>query len=217
MYKSGKVEVESLARGIQIVSDFVDYYDYLSNNIDPLLIYRRNYSDSLPRGESLKWVRDNGIKTIELGLARQFIATHNKVVVYTDTKAHEFRGKLIVDTRIASDIYSTNLVSPYYSETRGVTVKFLQVGSKRYRITFKNEEETISEGIITKIEELTPDLNYLIRLPIFSLDYIFDGKEMICVDFNTVQNIGNLGLKDILTPQEVIDEIKKALLAYNIN
>jgi hypothetical protein len=40
---------------------------------------------------------------------------------------------------------------------------------------------------------------------------------MICVDFNTVQNIGNLGLKDILTPQEVIDEIKKALLAYNIN
>ena len=206
-----------MARGIQIVSDFVDYYDNLSNDIDPLLVYKRNYSDSVPRGEGLKWVRDNGIKTISLGLARQFLGTHNKVVVYTDTRAHEFKGKIIVDTSIASNIYSSNLVSPYYSETMGVTVKFLQIGTRRYRITFKNEDETISEGNIVRIEELTPDLNHLIRQPIFSLDYIFDGKEMICVDYNTVQNIGNLGFKDILTPEEVMCEIKKALIAYKIN
>jgi len=205
-----------MARGIQIVSDFKDYYDNLSNDVDPLLIYSRNYSDSMSRGESLKWVRDNGIKTIKLGLARQFISSHKKVVVYTEPKLHQFKGKLIVDTSTAVDLYSTNLVSPYYENTRGVTVKFLQIGSRRYRITFKNDNQTIEEGTITSVEELTPELNYLIRLPIFSLDYIFDGEEMVCVDYNTVQNIGSLGFKDILSPPEIMEEIKKSLLAYNI-
>lgn len=205
-----------MARGIQIVSDFKDYYDNLSNDVDPLLIYSRNYSDSMSRGESLKWVRDNGIKTIKLGLARQFISSYKKVVVYTEPKLHQFKGKLIVDTSTAVDLYSTNLVSPYYENTRGVTVKFLQIGSRRYRITFKNDNQTIEEGTITSVEELTPELNYLIRLPIFSLDYIFDGTEMVCADYNTVQNIGSLGFKDILSPPEIMEEIKKSLLAYNI-
>ena len=72
-----------MARGIQIVSDFKDYYDNLSNDVDPLLIYTEIIL-IVCLGRKSKWVRDNGIKTIKLGLARQFISSHKKVVVYTN-------------------------------------------------------------------------------------------------------------------------------------
>lgn len=205
-----------VARGVKIVSDFVDYYDTESNAVDPLMIYVRNYSDSLPRGESLKFMRDIGVKTIQIGLPREFVGTHEKVVVYTDIRAHNSLGKIIVDSKLAADIYSNNLASPYYIESNGVTIKFLQVGTRRFRITFKNDKEELNEGTIESVEELEPALNRLVRKPVFSLDYIPNGKEMLCVDFNAVQHIGKLGLQKIMSGTEVIEEIKKALLAYNI-
>ena len=205
-----------MARGIQINTDFQDYYDHLGNREDPLFVYNRYYGQSMPRGEALNFMRDKGIKTVDIGLARDFIYMYNKVVVYTDVMAHQFKGKQIMSTREAMEMYPAYLTTPYYETTNGVTIKFIQVGRRRFNITLKKYVDSVEEGEIIKLDEATPMYNHDIRKPIYSIDYIFDGEGMVCIDFNEVQKLEGYGIENIMTPQEVMDEIKDAILAYNI-
>ena len=206
-----------MASGLKIVSDFKDYYDYLSNDKDPLMIYERRYESSMSRGAAIKHIKELGIPVIELGMPRQFKLLHDKVVIYTDVKAHESKGKRIVDIDPAVDMYSTNLCSPLYTDGNGVTVKFLQIGELRYRITFQNKNfnTEISEGEIVDIVRLESGLNYSIQEPIFSLDYIQSGNNMLCMDFNQVQKLESLSFQNILASEVIVEQIVKAKLAYN--
>lgn len=205
-----------MSRGIHIVTDFSDYYDSLSDRNDPILTYKRNYNDSMPRDKALKFIRNLGIKTVELGTPRQFLGKHKKVVVYKDPNKHRFEEKEILEINHANSIYDNYLASPYYAENQGVTIKYLQVGTKRFRIAFKKDVDEILEGEITSIQNLEDGLNFHIQKPIFSLDYIYNGKEMVCVDYNEVQELSSIKIYNILTPEQVMEEIKKSMLAYNL-
>ena len=211
------MQVEGFKSKIKIESDFEDYYDFLSNeNEDEVIGVYRRYKCTEPRGKLLKCLRDKGIQTIELRAAREFGAEADKLVVYTNPTLHGSLGKMVMRRDEAKLMYSNNLAAKFYEEADGVTIKYLQIGSRRFRVTMRTwEPEDLSGGIVEDIEELDRGYNYLIQEPIFSIDYISDGTKMIAIDFNKPQRLEGLGIIGVMTPEEVIEEIKKALIKYN--
>lgn len=200
---------------LKIESDFTDYYDYLSVNDGYSYRYVRNYKDSLPKGKDLAELRRLGIATVQVGSVRELNSMYKQLVVYTDVTKHRGEGKVIMDSHEAILTYPTSLASPYI-ENGGITNKFLQIGSRRFRVVLENVYP-LKTGRVLSLDEIQPDYNYSVRLPIFSIDYISTAYGLIAVDFNTVQELKTLGIDRIMQPYEVVSEISKALSKYNIH
>jgi len=203
-----------------IKSDFTDYYGTLSEKSG--IIYNRKISDCKQRGADLAYLRKLGIKTLELKQVSSFSYFDDKLVVYTDPKKHNGLGKKICTYDEAMSMYSNYLACKYIEKKDGLTIKYLQVGKRRFTLTFKEDmsstlltSEFLKEGRLININEAESAYNRLIGLPIFSIDYISDGVDMIATDFNEVQNLERLGMNRYLKSEEVINEIIEALMVYN--
>lgn len=202
---------------INIQSDFIDYYDHLSND-SSLVVYNRYRNTGVTRAEDLKYLRNHGILTVSCGTARQVIRPDvKKLVVYTNPALHEFRGKQIYSSYDVASQYSNYVVSEFLEGYCGYTVKYLQIGSRRFRLVFSNPDykEQLIEGNMVAMEELPRQYNYAFGLPIYSIDYVSNGCEMFAVDFNTVQNLASIGMDNILKANDVVKEVENALIAYN--
>lgn len=198
---------------LSIASDFKDYYDIESSPNG--IIYKRFTKDCMSRGKALSYLRSIGIKTIELKQVSDFSFLTDKLVVYTDPKKHGGAGKRIMPFEEARDCYSNFLASAYLEESNGITVKYLQVGKKRYSLTFKNENRTLELGKLVDIKQYGEEYNYIIGLPIFSIDYICKDGIMVATDFNEVQNLEQIYINHYLSSGSVKKEIINSLLAYN--
>lgn len=203
-----------VSQALHIQSDFSDYYDCISSQNG--IIYKRNMSDCKQRGSALKYLRGLGIKTLEVKQVNSFSYLDDKLVVYTDPKKHNGKGKKICTYSEAILNYGNFLASKYIENTNDLTVKYLQIGRRRFTLTFKKyNEDLLSLGKLVDISESTEEYNRLIGLPIFSIDYISNGVEMIATDFNEVQNLGILGINNYLSTDDIVEEIIGALIAYN--
>lgn len=199
---------------IEIKSDFEDYYDSLSN-AQSIIKYRRFLSESKQRGTALKILRSMGIKTIDIKPVNQYSAWDGLIVVYTNPKGHNGTGKKIMTVDDAMMSYSQCAASKYYS-VLDMWTKFLQIGNRRFTIYFKKDSEiSLNMGSIIEVKETKGGYNPLIGLPIFSIDYITNGVEVIATDFNEVQDLRSIGMDRYLKGQEVVDQIADALVAYN--
>jgi len=202
-----------LTKAVKIVSNFSDYYDSLSDNNG--MVYKRFMSEE-QRGLILKRLRGINVKTIEVKAVKEFDNSAEYLVVYTDPKLHNSLGKRVVPLAEARVMYANQLASKYYIEANGVTIKFLQVGSRRFKVTLKNDFNfTLNEGRLIDIVELSPEYNFAVMHPIFSIDYINSGKEMLAIDFNNVQSLERLNFENVMNAEQVVYEIKKALVKYN--
>lgn len=201
--------------GVRIISDFVDYYDCLSSD-EEQMVYHRNYGDCSQRGKALHKLQIMGIKTIEVQQVERFVDTlSEKLVVYIDPRQHNGKGKRIMTVGEAKQTYPNYIASKFYEGTTEY-IKFLQVGKRRFIINCKRTDENdLSKHIITDINEISSELNRLVSLPIFSINYISVDNAMVATDFNEVERLDNCGVKDLLKPEQVIEEIKNSLVAYN--
>lgn len=198
-----------------IKSDFTDYYDVL-NNTGSNLVYNRYISECKQRGAALKFLRNIGVKTVELKQVNKFFREDGNIVVYTDPRAHNGLGKKIMTVDEANQAYTNYIASHYYDKTDGLTLKYLQIGRRRFTLYYKKDNPLSLElGNLIDIKESQPYYNRLIGLPIFSIDYIPDGNEMVATDFNEVQNLSSIGADKLLSSEEIIIEIIDALVAYN--
>lgn len=204
-----------MSNNIGLESDFKDFYDNLFNDKSSFK-YKRNLSDSMPKGKALKTLKSFGTPTIEIKPVSQFNRYDSKLVVYTDPKLHLGMGKQVCSWHEAMLNYSNCLASLYLDETDGVSLKFLQLGSRRFRIMMKGEKDSLLPGVVTSIEELEQGYNYVIPIPIFSIDYISNGNEMVAIDYNEVQELSSLGIEKIITEAEVVEQIYRALIHYNL-
>ncbi len=198
---------------LNIESDFVDYYDHLAIGKDGDATYVRKYSNSPSKGKAISELKKLNIQTILLGSVRDLASTYDKLVVYTDTTKHKGDGKLLMSSGDAMLTYSNSLASPYYGDSNGVTNKFLQLGSRRFRVVLENVS-TFKTGRVLDFQEIQPCYNYLIGLPIFSIDYISTEYGMIATDFNTVQDLKSLGVQNAIQPTDIISEIYNSLIVY---
>ena len=198
-----------------IKSDFTDYYDTL-NNVNSNLVYNRYISQCKQRGAALKFLRNIGVKTVELKQVNKFFREDGYIVVYTDPKAHNGLGKKIMTVDEANRAYGNYIASHYYDNTNGLTLKFLQIGKRRFTLYYKTDKPLSLElGTLIDVKESQAYYNRIIGLPIFSIDYISNGHEMLATDFNEVQNLSLIGANKLLTPEEIILEILDAMIAYN--
>ena len=203
---------------IQIRSDFTDYYDVLSNP-NSNLIYNRFKQNSMSRGEALRFLRKYGIKTLNFGSVRTFNPLETpRLVVYTNQNSHDFLGKRVCTYDEAISQYG-NCAASEFIESDGRTLKYLQIGSRRFRLLFHNSEAyrgILREGDLIAYEELPRQYNFTLRLPIYSIDYIGKNNDMIAVDFNEVQKLSSIGVQGIITEREVIEEIYASLINYHL-
>lgn len=200
--------------GLCIKSDYTDFYDVLSNN-NSIITYNRYLSQCKQRGSALKYLRSLGIKTLDIRQVNQFFRGDGPIVVYKDPMGHHGNGKAIMSVDEAMQYYSNCVASNYYNKD-GFTIKYLQIGKRRFSLCFKkNETETLDIGTLIDIKESNSEFNRLIGLPIFSIDYISNGYEMIATDFNEVENLHNINMDRYLDSNTVITEIIDALTVYN--
>lgn len=199
---------------LTLQSDFKDCYDYLCSD-NGVKVYNRVRDKSKQRGSLLKYLSSIGIKTLELKPVTQFLNSDEKIVVYTDPFAHDGLGKRVMSIEEAR-MYNYNCVaSKYYTSNDMINIKYLQIGKRRFNIYFKKDEQyTLERGHIVDITESANEYNSLIALPIFSIDYISNGREMIATDFNDVENISNLGIGSLISDDKIIDEIVESLTIY---
>lgn len=200
---------------VKIISDFIDFYDYLSVNENPTGTYIRNKSDIPSKGRGLAELRRVGVKTIEAKAARDIVSASNKLVVYTDPSKHDGSGRILMSYDEANMIYPNSLASEFFDEADGFTNKLLQIGSRRFKIVFKAEPLSLKTGDIVSIDEITPSYNMLLGLPIYSIDYIPTHDGMLAITLNTVERLLGYGLEKIITAEQVISEVYNALLKYN--
>lgn len=199
-----------------IKSDFKDFYDTASDT-NGNIVYNRFRSKDTSRADELLFLKQNGIKTVEFGPLSKFGPNTPNYIVYTNPSLHSFKGKKICTYNDVIQQYSNYLVAEFIRESGGYTVKYLQVGERRFRITMYNPNfcTTLEEGNILSIDELNKQYNYAIGLPIYSIDYISNGQEMLAIDFNTVQSLSRINFQLVMSPDEICKEIEGALIAYN--
>lgn len=204
---------------LKIQSDFIDYYDSLSSD-NTSLIYRRLRSQCKQRGTALKFLKNMGLKTLDIKQVSQFYRDTNYLCVYTNPKSHDSNGKVVMALDDARLNYPNYIASEYIglSKTNGLTLKYLQIGKRRFTLFFKKEDElSLHMGQLIDIKESQSDYNRLVGLPIFSIDYISNGTEMIATDFNEVEDLQRIGINYYLSKETIIDEIIDALMIYNLN
>lgn len=193
---------------LRIESDFKDYYDKLSSKTAKI-VYERFLKHSQPKGTALAELRKMGIATIEVKPV-SMLAGNPYLVVYTNSKLHNGRGKSIMDYNEALMMHSNMPASVFYPETGMVTYKLLQIGKRRFRVVIQNKSY-LEEGPVISFDEIEPAPSKMEGLPVFSIDYISTPSGLLAVDFNKTPNLSRLGMQDKLTAEEIVHEIFMAL------
>ena len=196
-------------------SIFRDFYDNEFNNKSKL-IYNRVRKLFKNRMEELSFLESKHIKTVNFG-SLYSVGIHDRYVVYTDITRHNFEGKRIENYSTVVNIYSNFLLSEFLDESQGYMIKYLQVGRRRFRILYYNERynNLLANGKMIDVQELEASYNDNIALPIYSIDFVSKGMEMIAVDFNEIENLSKIGADKFLSSEEVIEELYKAILRYS--
>lgn len=199
-----------------LASDFTDFYDDCCDS-NSVIVYNRFRNQGMSRGEALNYLKNNGIKTVNFGPFTKFGSSTDKLVVYTNPSLHNFAGKQIHTFNEVALQYTNYMMAEFLEVYGGYTVKYLQIGERRFRMMFFNPEykNKLIEGSMVAVEELPKQYNYAIGLPIYSIDYISNGVEMVAIDFNEVQQLDKIGVNNLITAENVAMEVRNALITYN--
>lgn len=200
------MEVNQLRYNIKINTDFKDFYDKDCEN--PTIIYNRYKGSSLGKKKQLELLKNIGIKAIELKSVINTIS--DKVIVYTDINSPD-GGSVVMNYNEAVMMYPNSLASKYYTDTENIINKLLYIGSRRFSIVLK---ETKTGKEILNIKEVASMLNFGVGLPIFSIDYISTGMEMLAIGINTVECLSDYNLERYITKEEIYMELYKSI-KYN--
>ena len=104
-------------------------------------------------------------------------------------------------------MYPNSLASKLYKDA-DITIKYLVIGELRYSVVIKNNDiYSMKNKEVTRIDRLEDSEDRLFGMPIYSIDYITIGGQMVAIDFNRVQKLSNLGIQEYLKPEEVIENI----------
>lgn len=199
---------------INIISDYIDFYDNLSDTKSPIT-YKRNMGDCRQIGTALKYLRNIGIKTIDVKPVSSFNIFDGDITVYTNPIRHSNNDRKIMSVEYAKLVYPTCVASKCISSDNMITIKYLQIGKRRFTLTYKSNDLSLNKSYLVDISESNPSYNMLIGLPIFSIDYVIDKGIMVANNFNEVENLKELDIEKIITAEEIVEEIRQSILTYN--
>ncbi|WPA89611.1 hypothetical protein MTATph1_CDS0124 [Moorella phage MTATph1] len=138
------------------------------------------------------------------------------VVVYTDEMAHCGEGKLMMPLARAIKQYPDNLATEYipvsHNVNRGVSWRYLQIGSKYVWLKYESDDWRSNFGNvkISILGIIGDGYHPKIRLPLFAIDFI-PANHVYAIDFNTAPQIRGTGIENILPAREAAEVIKRAV------
>lgn len=206
-----------MSDAIRLNSDFSDFYDYkFSANGEYVYNRIKNKESKL---ESLKYLRNIGVRTIQIKPVSKFVRgiDSEKVVVYTDINSHGPNDKIICSGQEALIEFPNYLGSNYIEFTCGKSIKVVHIGKRIFQVIMQNDNpDSLEHGKVISISEVQSGISFNIREPIYSIDYIPIGNIPIATDLNSVQQLDKLGLQSLISADEVYEEVNRAMLLYGI-
>ena len=204
---------------LNILSDFEDFYDSdsdaKSSESTGFEITYNRFRDQANKLQELNLLKSIGVPTINI-VPVQSVAVadpRQKVIVYTDLSKHGGKGKVLVTFDEANLMYRNKMCSLLSSNYDGYTYKYVQIGKRRFWIKMLNVDLKASQ--VVQVQELSNQYNYLIKYPIFSIDYTFDNGKQVAVDFNSIQSLKNLSLDNLFSAVEIVKELKNYFINFN--
>lgn len=199
-------------------TDFIDVYDHhfdLMLEPEPHNEFLRMSKTSLSRGKALDYLRMNEFSTVHYGIIPMMKARLNPedlVVVYLDEYAHQGVGKDLMTLDMAEQFYPESLVAEYIGAFPSLSMRDLFIGSQKIRLIYKSDHEWKSNVGNVDIKLYSYEYVYsrpFINYPMIAVDYVFDeNKEHYAIDFNTAPLIKHSPVTEIMSPQEIVHEIK---------
>ena len=214
-----------------IYTDFRDFYDhwFAGSWQEPAAIFDRRARHGMSRGDMLVWLQDLGFKVPRFGKVRnlapvilqEFLCGRGKLsdlVVHFDEAAHAGKGKELLSCCDALARFPEAFATEYIQATRNgavVSLRYLQIGRRRFWLRYSSSDWRSNCGDV-RIEflgeEKILDFCKWIRHPLFALDFLESGGELLALDFNTAPRIQGTGVEDIMHGKEVYRELSRFFL-----
>ncbi len=213
---------------VKLISDFIDYYDHWFDLTG--YRYERLSITTFSRKQILNYLKHdlnlnvpifgNTKKVYKYFKNKNNINIDNiRVVVYLDYYSHRGIGKLRTYLKDAINKYPNRLCCEYIENTNSTSYRYLQIGNYCFWLKYKSDDSWKSncgENINIKLLKYNNNNFYkIIKYPLFAIDFVL-GNQLYAVDFNISPGLKNTGIEDILSPKNVVLEIKN-IIEYALN
>lgn len=215
---------------LRLLSGFTDYYDHWFD-LDAEHTLRRYGTDGLDRFCQLHLMERNGLKVPAYGTVKQLLGPParygapemrvprlskkaQKLVIYTNVRAHCTEGKVLVSLDEAMEKYPDCLATEYIADCPGYSWRYLQMGMHGFWLECISTEDWRSNygdgswEVIGREEGWGPK-PFCLKLPLFAIDFVI-GDELYAVDFNVAPGVRGTGVDRLLAPKPAADSIKEA-------
>lgn len=215
---------------LKLLSNFSDYMDHWYD-LDAEYTLRRYSTDGLDRFGQLHLMERNGLTVPAYGTVKQLLmptATYGsperrnprlskqaeRLVVYTDVKAHCAEGKLLLSLDKALKLHPDCLATEYIADCPGVSWRYLQIGMHNFWLECRSTEDWRSNYGEGSWEVIGQGMGwgpkpFCLKLPLFAIDFVI-GKELYAVDFNIAPGVRGTGVEKYLSPKQAVESIKEA-------
>ncbi|MFJ8528328.1 hypothetical protein [Bacillus sp. NPDC094106] len=207
-----------MSKNVKLLTNFHDYYDHHFDGTGVPFVRRNDMG--MNRVEMLNYLSSKGIKTVPYGyihkLAKQY-PLHTEVVVYTDIHKHQGNGKVRMTLQEALDTYPIDTFCSLLCGKLGESWRVLTVGRKKTILDYRSHNDWRSNVGDVQVDIVDCwskmySFNGILdpyEFPLVAIDYVKDGNELLAVDLNVAPQLKGTGIEDIVTPKEIVKEMKK--------
>lgn len=197
---------------MQLRSNFTDYYDWAFGKSGP--VFHRMNDDTGPSKQRQFYImQEAGFRIPAVGCVGNLMVNgFNKVVAYTDEKAHGGEGKML----LTFDEYwsvKSRLFASQFVGIPGLSWRRLQVGPSVFWLEYKSSESWMSnvgDGSCEVIGvEMDTGFHPKIDLPLFAIDFAI-ADEMYAIDFNVAPGVRGSGVERYLTGKQFVEKLEFA-------
>jgi hypothetical protein len=146
------------------------------------------------------------------GIVRDIWKEAQKLVVYTDLKAHRGEGKVLLPSDQAVKQYPNAFASAYI-EGPPASLRLLQIGWMSFWLRYESDDKWRSNvgDVKITVEQISGQNEFLEDYPLVAIDYVQGPDKPHAIDFNIAPGIQWTGIEDHLKGPEVVDLLRHAM------
>jgi len=207
---------------VTLKSDFEQPYDkyFTQDGVE----FQRISSGGPNKIQQFEKLRSLGYFVPQHGIVKELSSQFPTLVVYTDINQHEGKGKLLLPSTVATDLYPDNFCCEFIECSQQITTsyKLLQIGKRQFIIRYSSDHEWMANQGRYAVDILaeSPLKQYIdaVPQPIWSIDYICDINKKdipVAVDFNVSPKFNDLDLHFFISNQDIAHEVSDAINYYS--
>ncbi|WP_242248813.1 hypothetical protein [Bacillus cereus group sp. BfR-BA-01328] len=207
-----------MSREVKLITNFHDYYDHhFDGSGVPFL---RKHDMGMNRPQMLDYMSSKGIKTVPYGYLHEMAKKYplyTEVVVYTDISKHQGEGKVRMSLIEALETYPIDTLCTLLCGNLGESWRVLNVGRRKTILDYHSKVDwrsNVGDVEVTVVDCWSRMSSFEgildpYEFPLVAIDYVKDGNELLAVDLNVAPQLKGTGMEDLVTPEKVVNEMKK--------